>query len=87
MRHYGNRYGDHQTCRRCRGDTRSASHGRDIEAAKACGVNLPDGVAERMINIDPLTMYSRPSVVEDVLKVSPSMIPPVLISMRLTKCY
>lgn len=41
-----------------------------VAAAKACGVNLPDGVAERMINIDPLTMYLRPSMAEDVLKVS-----------------
>ncbi|KAF3402921.1 putative histidine permease [Talaromyces pinophilus] len=39
-----------------------------IGAAKACGVNLPDGVSERMSNIDPLTMYLRPSMVEDVSK-------------------
>lgn len=44
-----------------------------IAAAKACGVELPDGVAERMINIDPLTLYLRPSMAEDVLKVSPSL--------------
>lgn len=47
-----------------------------VAAAKACGVDLPDGIAERMINIDPLRMYLRPSMAEDVLKVSPSIPPP-----------
>lgn len=41
-----------------------------VAAAKACGVNLPDGVADRMITIDPLTLYLKPSMAEDVLKVS-----------------
>ena len=40
-----------------------------VAAAKASGVILPSGVVDRMINIDPLTLYLRPSMLEDVRKV------------------
>lgn len=40
-----------------------------VAAAKAVGVILPSGIEDRMINIDPLTMYLRPSMLEDVQKV------------------
>ncbi|KAF4762928.1 hypothetical protein HAV15_000181 [Penicillium sp. str.  len=36
-----------------------------VAAAKAVGVILPSGIEDRMINIDPLTMYLRPSMLED----------------------
>ncbi|KAJ5573820.1 uncharacterized protein N7459_008247 [Penicillium hispanicum] len=39
-----------------------------VAAAKACGVTLPKGIVDRMINADPLTMYLRPSMLEDVRK-------------------
>lgn len=57
-----------------------------VAAAKACGVNLPDGVAERMINIDPLTMYLRPSMAEDVLKVNTAPFPILKYCTRLINC-
>jgi 2-dehydropantoate 2-reductase len=40
-----------------------------VAAAKAAGVTLPSGIEDRMINVDPLTMYLRPSMLEDVQKV------------------
>ncbi|KAF7521494.1 hypothetical protein PCG10_008273 [Penicillium crustosum] len=39
-----------------------------VAAANAVGVILPSGIEDRMINIDPLTMYLRPSMLEDVQK-------------------
>ncbi|KAJ5339257.1 hypothetical protein N7452_005985 [Penicillium brevicompactum] len=39
-----------------------------VAAAKAVGVVLPLGIEDRMINIDPVTMYLRPSMLEDVQK-------------------
>ncbi|KAJ5325957.1 uncharacterized protein N7506_009059 [Penicillium brevicompactum] len=39
-----------------------------VAAAKAVGVVLPLGIENRMINIDPVTMYLRPSMLEDVQK-------------------
>ncbi|KAJ5602511.1 hypothetical protein N7537_005467 [Penicillium hordei] len=39
-----------------------------VAAAKAVGVILHSGIEDRMINIDPLTMYLRPSMLEDVQK-------------------
>ncbi|KAJ5979321.1 hypothetical protein N7501_002663 [Penicillium viridicatum] len=39
-----------------------------VAAAKAAGVILPLGIEDRMININPLTMYLRPSMLEDVQK-------------------
>lgn len=40
-----------------------------VAAAKAAGLTLPLGIEDRMINVDPLTMYLRPSMLEDVQKV------------------
>lgn len=45
-----------------------------VAAAKSVGVILPSGIEDRMINIDPLTMYLRPSMLEDVQKVWSSCI-------------
>ncbi|KAK4904961.1 hypothetical protein LTR66_017853, partial [Elasticomyces elasticus] len=39
-----------------------------VAAAKAVGVVLPLRIEDRMINIDPVTMYLRPSMLEDVQK-------------------
>ncbi|KAJ5689337.1 hypothetical protein N7462_003729 [Penicillium macrosclerotiorum] len=39
-----------------------------VAAAKASGVTLPAGIIDRMINMDPLTMYLQPSMLEDVQK-------------------
>ncbi|KAL3468519.1 ketopantoate reductase PanE/ApbA C terminal-domain-containing protein [Aspergillus heterothallicus] len=37
-----------------------------VAAAKAAGINLPEGIVDTMIHIDPLTTYLRPSMLEDV---------------------
>ncbi|KAJ5894570.1 hypothetical protein N7495_006261, partial [Penicillium taxi] len=39
-----------------------------VAAAKATGVTLPDGIIDRMITIDPLTLYLQPSMLQDVQK-------------------
>ncbi|KAL4785924.1 6-phosphogluconate dehydrogenase [Aspergillus varians] len=36
-----------------------------VTAAAACGITLPDGIVDKMINIDPLEIYLRPSMLED----------------------
>ncbi|KAJ5197481.1 hypothetical protein N7449_007960 [Penicillium cf. viridicatum] len=38
---------------------------RSCGCCKGCGVILPSGIEDRMINIDPLTMYLHPSMLED----------------------
>lgn len=40
-----------------------------MTAAKACGVDLPPDTVDRMVNIDPLTIYFRPSMQVDVERV------------------
>ncbi|KAL4872374.1 hypothetical protein BDV12DRAFT_183058 [Aspergillus spectabilis] len=37
-----------------------------VTAGKACGIELPEGIVESMVGIDPLTIYLRPSMLEDV---------------------
>ncbi|KAL3477794.1 ketopantoate reductase PanE/ApbA C terminal-domain-containing protein [Aspergillus californicus] len=37
-----------------------------VSAARACGVILPEGIEELMLGIDPVTIYLRPSMLEDV---------------------
>ncbi|KAL3442579.1 ketopantoate reductase PanE/ApbA C terminal-domain-containing protein [Aspergillus insuetus] len=37
-----------------------------VAAAKAAGIELPEGVVDKMIHVDPLTIYLRPSMLEDV---------------------
>ncbi|KAI9373281.1 ketopantoate reductase PanE/ApbA-domain-containing protein [Aspergillus egyptiacus] len=37
-----------------------------VAAAAACGVLLPEGIVEEMVEIDPLTIYLKPSMLEDV---------------------
>lgn len=40
-----------------------------VAAAKAAGVILPSGIEDRMINIDPLTLYFQPSMQQDIQNV------------------
>lgn len=40
-----------------------------VAAAKACGVALPEGIEEHTIHLDPLTIYLKPSMLEDVERV------------------
>ncbi|KAL2868603.1 ketopantoate reductase family protein [Aspergillus lucknowensis] len=37
-----------------------------VAAARASGVELPEGIVDKIINADPLTAYLRPSMLEDV---------------------
>ncbi|KAL2816816.1 2-dehydropantoate 2-reductase family protein [Aspergillus cavernicola] len=37
-----------------------------VAAAEACGILLPEGIVERMVGIDPLTIYLKPSMLDDV---------------------
>lgn len=57
-----------------------------VAAAKAAGVILPSGIETWTINVDPLTMYFRPSMQEDVQKVelSPLKLKFLLIISRVT---
>ncbi|PGH13213.1 hypothetical protein AJ79_03771 [Helicocarpus griseus UAMH5409] len=37
-----------------------------VTAAYACGIELPEDIVQRMIDVDPLTIYFKPSMLEDV---------------------
>ncbi|KAL3418900.1 hypothetical protein PVAG01_09121 [Phlyctema vagabunda] len=39
-----------------------------IEVAKAKGINLPEGIADKMINLDPMDLYLKPSMQCDAEK-------------------
>jgi ketopantoate reductase len=40
-----------------------------VSAARACGVVLEEGVVQEMVDMDPLTLYLKPSMLGDVEKV------------------